>query len=312
MLPPLPDLLAAGGIDVESLRFLRRDEGEYAANWKICCENYLECYHCQVAHPGFSRVVDVSPDAYRLEEALVLQPVRPGPRAAGGRVRPVRRRRARPVPLPLPEHDDQRHAGSPEPLDRACRPSVTRANAPLPRLLRSLDVDEEWIADLLAFDHQVGAEDRVLVERVQRGVRSGLLAGGRLLPESERLVAHFQRLLVDALASTAALEPGSARWLEAARRARLLSWLSLVWMGIEGIVGVASGIAAGSIALVAFGLDSFVEGFASLVVVWRFTGARLHSEAAERRAQRLVALQFFLRAARLGRSSTRSRHRCGS
>jgi divalent metal cation (Fe/Co/Zn/Cd) transporter len=94
--------------------------------------------------------------------------------------------------------------------------------------------------------------------------------------------------------SAAALEPGSARWLEAARRARLLSWLSLVWMGIEGIVGVASGIAAGSIALVAFGLDSFVEGFASLVVVWRFTGARLQSEAAERRAQRLVALQFFL------------------
>ena len=64
----------------------------------------------------------------------------------------------------------------------------------------SPDADEEWIADLLAFDHQVGAEDRVLVERVQRGVRSGLLAGGRLLPESERLVAHFQRLLVDALA----------------------------------------------------------------------------------------------------------------
>ena len=62
------------------------------------------------------------------------------------------------------------------------------------------DADDEWIADFLAFDEEVGAEDRVLVERVQRGMRSGLLDGGRLLPESERLIAHFQGLLVEALA----------------------------------------------------------------------------------------------------------------
>jgi divalent metal cation (Fe/Co/Zn/Cd) transporter len=94
--------------------------------------------------------------------------------------------------------------------------------------------------------------------------------------------------------SSAAVDPGSPAWLAAARRARLLSWLSLGWMAVEGVVGVAAGAVAGSIALIAFGLDSFIEGFASLVVVWRFTGARLHSEAAERRAQQLVAAQFFL------------------
>lgn len=86
----------------------------------------------------------------------------------------------------------------------------------------------------------------------------------------------------------------SGEWLRAARRARQLSWISLGWMAAEGAIGVAAGVAAGSIALVAFGLDSAIEGFASLVIVWRFTGARLHSEAAERRAQKLVALQFFL------------------
>ena len=62
------------------------------------------------------------------------------------------------------------------------------------------DADEEWIADMLAFDAQVGAEDRVLVERVQAGVRSGLLDEGRLMPQSEQLVAHFQALVLDALA----------------------------------------------------------------------------------------------------------------
>jgi choline monooxygenase len=59
---------------------------------------------------------------------------------------------------------------------------------------------DDWVAEMLAFDDQVGAEDRALVERAQAGVRSGLIEEGRLLPESERLVAHFQALVVDALA----------------------------------------------------------------------------------------------------------------
>jgi choline monooxygenase len=52
----------------------------------------------------------------------------------------------------------------------------------------------------VAFDSQVGAEDKALVEGVQRGVRSGILTEGRLLSQSERLVAHFQRLCREALA----------------------------------------------------------------------------------------------------------------
>jgi hypothetical protein len=62
------------------------------------------------------------------------------------------------------------------------------------------DADDAWIEESLAFDAQVGAEDRVLVERVQAGVRTGLVDHGRLLPESEKLIAHFQSLVVDALA----------------------------------------------------------------------------------------------------------------
>ena len=65
-------------------------------------------------------------------------------------------------------------------------------------------------------------------------------------------------------------------------------------MGAEGVLGITLGVLAGSIALIGFGLDSFVEGIASLVIVWRFTGSRLHSEAAEQRAQKLVAAQFFI------------------
>jgi divalent metal cation (Fe/Co/Zn/Cd) transporter len=90
-----------------------------------------------------------------------------------------------------------------------------------------------------------------------------------------------------------AVQP-SREWHAAARRARRLSWLSLAWMGAEGAIAVTAGVLAGSIALVSFGLDSLIEGFASLVIVWRFTGSRLLSHAAEERAQKLVAIQFFV------------------
>jgi divalent metal cation (Fe/Co/Zn/Cd) transporter len=78
------------------------------------------------------------------------------------------------------------------------------------------------------------------------------------------------------------------------RRAKLLSWLSLVWMTMEGTVGVVAGLIAGSVALTGFGLDSAIEGAASIIVIWRFTGERKGSDAAERRAQKLVGVSFFL------------------
>lgn len=64
--------------------------------------------------------------------------------------------------------------------------------------------------------------------------------------------------------------------------------------GRRGHHRIATGVIAGSIALTGFGINSFVEGFASLVIVWRFTGSRLHSETAEARAHRVVAIQFFI------------------
>jgi divalent metal cation (Fe/Co/Zn/Cd) transporter len=78
------------------------------------------------------------------------------------------------------------------------------------------------------------------------------------------------------------------------RRVKLLSWLSLAWMTAEGAIGVTAGILANSIALIGYGLDSTIEGIASIVIIWRFTGHRLHSNHAETRAQKVVALSFFL------------------
>ena len=82
----------------------------------------------------------------------------------------------------------------------------------------------------------------------------------------------------------------------------MLSWLSLAWMTVEGGVAISAGLVASSIALVGFGLDSAIEGFASLVIVWRFSRSRMFSAAAETRAQKLVAIQFFVLAPYVGSS----------
>jgi divalent metal cation (Fe/Co/Zn/Cd) transporter len=96
------------------------------------------------------------------------------------------------------------------------------------------------------------------------------------------------------------------RYEQLAGRVKLLSWLSLAWMTVEGAVAIAAGIAAGSIALIGFGLDSAIEGFASVIIIWRFTGHRVFSHAAEQRAQKLVAVQFFLLAPYVAFESVKS------
>jgi divalent metal cation (Fe/Co/Zn/Cd) transporter len=81
------------------------------------------------------------------------------------------------------------------------------------------------------------------------------------------------------------------------RRARTLAWTGNAWHLIEFAVAIGAGYAAGSIALVGFGIDSLIEGLAGFVVIWLFTGRRVDSAGAEQRAQRLIAVGYFLLAA---------------
>lgn len=89
-------------------------------------------------------------------------------------------------------------------------------------------------------------------------------------------------------------------WHDAARRARMLAWLSLGYMAAEGVVAVAAALMAGSVALLGFGLDSAIEGLASVIIIWRFTGTRTLSATGEQRAQKAVAGTFFVLAPYIG------------
>lgn len=90
------------------------------------------------------------------------------------------------------------------------------------------------------------------------------------------------------------------------RQARWLAWGGIGWHFVEFGIAIVAGIAAGSIALIGFGIDSLIESLAGFVVLWLFTGARLNSERAERRAQQMIAVSFYVLAAYVGIEAVRS------
>jgi divalent metal cation (Fe/Co/Zn/Cd) transporter len=108
--------------------------------------------------------------------------------------------------------------------------------------------------------------------------------------------------------ATAAAARSSSDREPLVRRGRLLAWFTIAWNTVEGVAGIAAGLVAGSIALVGFGVDSYVEVFAGSVILWRLSKERHGDEvsaAAERRAVRLIAVTFLLLAAGVGVESVR-------
>ena len=103
------------------------------------------------------------------------------------------------------------------------------------------------------------------------------------------------------------LQPASQQERERlVRRARLLAWGGNGWHFVEFAIAVAAGIAASSIALIGFGFDSLIESLAGFIIVWRFRARRRDSEDAERRAQQLVTVSFFILAAYVGVETVRT------
>ena len=90
------------------------------------------------------------------------------------------------------------------------------------------------------------------------------------------------------------------------RLGRRLQWATIAWNSLEVFVTVGLGFAAGSLALIAFGLDSLVEVFASFVVIWNMNpGEQGHQASRDTRALRLVGVAFAVLAAYLVVAGTR-------
>jgi choline monooxygenase len=198
VLGELPDLVAATGLDLGQIHRRVRRTQLIEANWKAVVDNYLECYHCPVAHPGFCDLIDVTDYhiteyKYFSTQTGALRATKPG--AEG--------------------HPYDASQGVTDGLYVYLWPSFTLNIYPGPgnvslNLFIPQDADhtlaiydycfadavsQDASAEFIRFIDQVQDEDAALCANVQRGLRSGFFAGGRLMQSRERALYHFQNLV---------------------------------------------------------------------------------------------------------------------
>jgi phenylpropionate dioxygenase-like ring-hydroxylating dioxygenase large terminal subunit len=190
---PLLDLIGGlapifkdAGVDLEQLRMLRRDTYELASNWKVVVENFNECYHCPIAHPKFSEVIDT--DKYRVVTDNEYFSTYYGPLKSSNN-RGVTYATLWPnVMFALSTNPASMQVITARPIDAEhTRQTVDYFFAE--------DLRDEQIRAYVELSDLVTREDIVLCESVQRGLRSGAIKHGQLMLSRERGIQHFQKLV---------------------------------------------------------------------------------------------------------------------
>jgi phenylpropionate dioxygenase-like ring-hydroxylating dioxygenase large terminal subunit len=203
VLGDLGEVIAGVGLDLGGLRRRQRFGYALAANWKICLENYLECYHCPVAHPGFSAVMEVGPGRYELSATAH----RLSHRAPVRRAAAADSVTAGSYHLLLPNVKININPGRQNLSIGPVYPHGPGRTVGFLDYYFGADADEAWIEQMMAFDTEVGNEDAELVAAVQAGVAGSWIGRGRILPQ-ERLLADFQRYVHAACAAEVPPGPG--------------------------------------------------------------------------------------------------------
>jgi choline monooxygenase len=207
---PVLDIINECGLDLSQLWLHSRRTWDSHANWKVLLENYLECYHCPVAHPSFSAAIDVDEGSYRLlPHDWFFSQV--------GAVRRSRQKAAKEKEVKLYDLEGevtqaQYHLLWPN-FTISINPGFPNLSVDVwlphgPSRTRGFSehyfgsgVDEKWAQELIAFDEQVSAEDEALTSLVQEGLSGAIPEKGRFLKHSEQLIIHFQGLLLKALSA---------------------------------------------------------------------------------------------------------------
>ena len=182
----LPALFERAGVDLARMRMYRQDVYEIASNWKIIIENFNECYHCPIAHPAFSEVIDT--DKYSADTSHEYYSTYHGPlvRAPENAVNyatlwPT-------AMIALSSHPMAMQVLCVYPIDAGhTRETIDYYFAE--------GTGEEQIREYKDLSDLVQREDVVLCESVQRGLASGAIENGTLMLSREQGIQHFQRLV---------------------------------------------------------------------------------------------------------------------
>jgi phenylpropionate dioxygenase-like ring-hydroxylating dioxygenase large terminal subunit len=183
----LPQVVADAAVPVDAVRARRNASYEIQANWKLVVDNYLECYHCPVAHPGFSSAFDL--DDYTLTEYPTFSVQRTPGREAGEGL----------YAFLWPNFTLNAYPGPGNVSVNLFAPLAADRTLALFEYYLADEVSDAEADEFVAFVDQVQREDTGLCESAQRGLRSGRLERGLLVPGREDGLAHFQRLVQDAL-----------------------------------------------------------------------------------------------------------------
>jgi choline monooxygenase len=184
----LPAIVRDAAVPLDTVRPRRGASYEIQANWKLVVDNYLECYHCPVAHPGFSSAFDV--DDYTLTEYPTFSVQRTPGREAGEGL----------YAFLWPNFTLNSYPGAGNVSVNLFVPVTSDRTLALFDYYLADAVGDAEADEFVAFVDQVQREDTELCESAQRGLRSGRLDRGLLVPGREDGLAHFQRLVEQALA----------------------------------------------------------------------------------------------------------------
>ena len=200
-------LIGQSGVNVETLALYRRTTWTSRSNWKTMLENFLECYHCAVAHPRFSAAIDVRPENYQLSWGgwfcSQIGHVRQTALDGTGRIDVYDVTGAvaqAQYHLLWPNVTISINPGFPNLAVDVWVPDGPDRTRGFSEQYFAPGVSAAFAEELIAFNDEVGAEDDALTDSVQRGLLGGSPPQGRLLIASERLALGFQKLVAGSLA----------------------------------------------------------------------------------------------------------------
>ena len=203
VLGDLPRLVEATGLDLGAIKRRVRREYAIAANWKVVVDNYLECYHCPIAHPAFSDLIDL--DDYRVTEydffSTQSGPVTSEARQGQGNLYAIGEGvQAGFYAFLWPTFMLNIYPGPGNVSLNLIQPIDTQRTLAIYEYCFVDAVSEDEERDFVRFIDQVQEEDVVLCEAVQRGLRSGYFDQGKLMLTRENGLRQFQKLVHRALA----------------------------------------------------------------------------------------------------------------
>lgn len=197
VLGDLPAMVDATGLRLDAIRRRVRRTYDIAANWKVVLDNYLECYHCPVAHPGFSDLIDLKSYSVAEYEYFSTQagPVKDSARTGKAGLYDITGEvEAGFYAFLWPNFTLNIYPGPGNVSLNLFLPVDANRTLAIYEYCFSDAVAEHEIDEFTRFIDQVQEEDVVLCESVQRGLRSGFFDRGRLM-RSEKALAHFQKLV---------------------------------------------------------------------------------------------------------------------